>query len=176
MIDPNVMRRIQKVLALSRQGVAGEKIAAEHQLQNLLKKYGLKLADFEDSVEKMKYDFAVQSAVYTQLLQQIAAMVCGRNGYRVFKIVGKSRLVRLELTASQHAEISITYSVMSKALKAEFKLAFSAFVQTNELYAAPETNGSPREKTPQEIAETRKILRRANQMKKIPVHKAITFC
>jgi hypothetical protein len=175
MIDPAVMRRLHKVLALARHGAQGERDAAEHQLEVMLKKYGLTLADLESGTEKKRYEFKPKDKADYSLLRQILLMVHGGNGLKVFSSTASRTKIYVELTCAQHAEVVMTFAVMRAALKKELDLAFVAFIHANQLF-----DNAPREpmetiRTADEDAEDMRIMVRAALIQKTAVRKALTY-
>ena len=62
---------LKKLLALSKQGVGGEKINAEALLNKLLKKHGLTIEDIDDEEEIKQWDVHFNTDFERKLIYQV---------------------------------------------------------------------------------------------------------
>jgi hypothetical protein len=168
-----VLRRIQRVLALSRQGVDGEKEAAAHHLALLLKKHNLTMADIESpDLAVKRYPFKYKNDLECRLLIQISAKVTNLARPPLFVRKGSRQELNFDLTVAQHAEFVMTYAILRVALAKEVKILFSAFANANRLF--PETGNILKlgESTPL-TSEQKRVLEMARMMPKTQILKAL---
>jgi hypothetical protein len=173
MTDESVLRLIQRVLALSRQGVDGEKETAIHHLKLLLKKHNLTMADIESpDLAVKRYPFKYKNELERRLLLQISAKITNLSRPQLFLRVGSRQEICFDLTIAQHAEFVMTYAILKVALAKEVKILFSAFAHANNLF--PETDDSPRlGEQPPLTNEQKRALNLARMMPKTEILTAL---
>lgn len=127
---------LNKLKALADKGIAGEKIAAEKKLKQLMEKLGVTERDLEENKEELyilkvkkdlgKYgkDFLIQiiAYVYKEKMKDLRGTV-------------HSEYIKLYITTDKYLEICALYDFYYAKLKDKFSLMYSAFIDANELYS-----------------------------------------
>lgn len=133
-IDNKTKAHIQKLLALAKHGVGGEASNAQRFLEKILAKNGLTMDDIEESEQKPHWvSLSFRSALEERLALQVISKVLDTAKFKIRR-KPRSKNLWFELTASQHAEVVMHIAAMKPALKKHMDLAFSAFIQVNELF------------------------------------------
>jgi len=171
------IKRLQKVLALARQGVGGEKDNAERLLTKLLARHGLALGDLEDAAEvPQRYWFRPKSKYENALLDGIVASTVKDYNGKVWGLKGKGQRRRgYDLRKAEFAEISIAFDVHRAALEKKLHQAMLhttiAYNQTNGLHSGkPPSDDEPSSLSDADIEAIMAIMRR---MDPTPVFKSL---
>lgn len=61
------------------------------------------------------------------MIKQIAAMVFNGVSFMIWRKTGSRKCIAIDMTPAQHAEISLTYSIMRSALKEQIDMTVKAF-------------------------------------------------
>lgn len=169
------IERMKKILALARRGEGGEKTTAEAMLQRLLDKYGMTIADLDDSEQPVeRREFKYTTEIERRLLTQIVASVLQTRNVFAWKHRNK-KIRSYELTALQYAEVDVCYTACRVALKKELAKAterlYMAFVQTNDL-GVSDPNQEPTG-SGLDLDELAAIMALMATMKPTPVHRQL---
>lgn len=171
---------LKKLLALSKQGVGGEKVNAEALLNKLLKKHGLTIEDIDDTEEIKEWDIHFNTDYERKLIYQVMYMLFPDKD--VYHYVNKRRKhnrenLIIKLTNAQYIEFDYAYTIYKNALNKEFELFYSAFIQKNRIYPV-----KPREDIEAETIESKynmedqmKIAQFANGITKENIRQAIDY-
>ena len=135
-----IKRRLAKVLALSQQGVGGEKTNAEAILEAGLAKHGLTIDDIghdsnplmHEVVRWYTYRTAHDKTILTQCMFKLRN-VSGELEYRAMK--GK-KTVGYSATVLDHLEIDAMYSYYRRLYAEELELMLTAFISKHNLYCS----------------------------------------
>lgn len=174
-IDASVLRRFEKVLALAKDGVAGERVAAQSQIEKMLAKYGIDLDIFCKAGAPERYEVRYSGVLERRLLVQIAGTVLNTNDPEVYKPRKGNTILVFVMTPAQHAEVVVTFGAMKAALKKEMKRAFSAFLHVNMLFPQVQLDESPSgvPLTPEQRADNYRTRMMAQAMSRTQVHRAL---
>ena len=176
MIDPNILRRLQKILALAKAGIGGEKQAAEHQLHALLRKFNISMEDLENPDQTTsRVGFKFTSEFEIRLLHQIVGWVLSTRNTPSFIRPTKRKMRFYDLTVSQCAEVTVAYNAYKLQMATEMELCFKALVQANGIYA-PNDDSEGEPPTSASVEEARKILARAALIDKTKLLRALNDC
>lgn len=146
--------RMQKILALAKRGVGGEQQNAQRMLDNMLRKYGMRIEDLEGE-EVERYYWNCRDKSERQLLLQIHAKVCDGDG----SYWRNARQVGLDLTKSQYVEIDLHYDVLRADLKKAIENTISAFIMANGLYGKAKEDAPDKVYTEQELKDLEAMFR-----------------
>lgn len=134
--------RIDKLLTLAKEGVGGERENAETLLDELLKRHGLTRGDLERADEPVRlYEFSVANKLDRELLFQIAFSVLAVN---TCTSRGKRSKVSIEMTAAQHAEVSLAFDIYRAQWRVETNRLMHAFIIKHELFGPRNQGSQPR--------------------------------
>ena len=174
---PKVKRRIAKLLELAERGEGGEKANAQRMLEKTLEAHGLTLDDIatdERTLVWFRYEVGPHRK---ELLIQLAAKICGKD-VSLFLNKSKQRQVGIECSEYEKLQLEMSHKIYQRAFKREVELAYSAFLNVNQLYATDytdeELNSQRSEYTEAELQDQRDALARANQMDVTQVNPALT--
>jgi hypothetical protein len=167
---------MQKILALARRGVGGEKETAEAMLAKLLAKYGLTVADLENESQPVeKRWFSYQTEADKKLLIQIVASVTEQSAVRYSTYRGQ-RKIGFTLTALQFADVDVRYTAFRAALRKELEKAtarvYAAFVYANDLGVARDDDDDG-QRLGMDMEELAAIMALMRTMKPTPVHRQL---
>lgn len=170
--DEKTIERMRKLLELARRGVGGEAANAERFLSKMLAKHGMTLSDITDSdQERGEVSFKWRSQEERKLLLQIISKVLDSADFPTWAVRGKKVLI-VELTPAEHAEVLMHRAALAPALQAHMKRAMTAFIQVNKLYPATAREAeTPRE--PIDKAELAAIMQMMSATQPVAVRKAI---
>lgn len=163
-----LITKLRKILALAERGESGERIAAEHLLEELLDKHGLTLEDITPEPETRKCSFTYETTLERDLLIQIAVMVTDNAAFSY----GQARhenVVQLELTVAQQAEVITYFSVYRPALQRELHHTLVAFLQANEIFPTTVESVDEDDLSP----EDRRVHVRSLLIEPTPVHRML---
>ena len=175
MNNERITAKLQKLLALARSGVGGEKDNAQRMLDNMLRKAGMTIADLDDEHEAPQLKtFAYKSLAERSLLMQCVVSVLDRK-FDAFKRRGVRGQLLIELTRAEHIEIDVLFSAHRKALAKHLaktaKNALSAYIHTNRIYSkTPNDDDTPSTLSPEDLAAIMGMMR---NMDPTPVHRQI---
>jgi len=145
-IPDKLEAKIKKLLALSENGIDGEKETATKFLNNLLDKHGIKLEDLDD-LNICRHAFSYKTKMEKRLLFQIISSVIGQvDTYR--KQGGKS--IYIDSTYEDFLDIQMKFDVYGRSLNENIEMLYSAFVQKNNIF---NPNDKPKEPTEEEMEE-----------------------
>ena len=170
----SIIEKINKIKALSEQGIDGEAQAAKNALQKLLNRYGLTFEDLSDHVKKMR-SFAAKEdndkAVFIMCCYKIL------GGERLDLIYGSKSYpgkLYIELTDYEYAELSEFYDFHKRNYRKEFRqmtIDFKkAYQYKHNLYSAAPSEDA-RALTGEEML---KIFKYASEMQDVSFYKALT--
>lgn len=171
-----IKSKLQKLLALARQGVGGEKDNAQSVLDKLLAKHGLTIEDLDDAAEpRTKRWFKFKGEQERTLLAHcvLATLGSGWDGSAWRRGRGERGY---ELTNAEFAQVDLLFSIHRRAL-AEFiekqmKSVMVAYLSTNRLYSQDgDRDAAASELTPEDLQA---ILGLMAGLRPTPVHRAIT--
>lgn len=176
--NERVKARLQKLLALARGGQGGEKDNAQRMLENMLRKYGMTMADLDDAEEKReKREFKYKGDAEKRILTQIvASVVLDWNGdaYSYPRLRG---VILFELTRAEHIEVDLMYEAHRKALKKHLaktaEQALSAYIQTNRIFAKRSEEPEEKGESNLSMKDLQAIMAMMATMEPTPVHRAI---
>jgi hypothetical protein len=170
--DQKTIERMRKLLELARRGVGGEAANAERFLHKLLAKHGMTLSDITASDQKrIEVSFKYRTDEDRKLLVQIISKVLDSSEYTTWKVRGK-RVLIVNLTPAEHAEVLMHHAVMVPALEAHMKRAMMAFIQVNQIYPSTSREAKGPRK-PMEKEELESILKMMSATKRVDVRKAL---
>lgn len=127
---------IKKLLALTKEGIGGERDNAHAKLAALLRKHGLTFADIENVETKTMIWFKPDRKAgpfARKLLSQVihAVTPLGSSTYKHRRLPGE---IGVEVTAAQHMEIELRYAAYSRGLRKDMETCYRAFVQVNNIF------------------------------------------
>jgi hypothetical protein len=125
--------KLKKLLALTEQGLGGEKINAQEKLEKLMKKHGIQLSDFIGEAITLEWFKSKPGKIQKQLLYQIIVNVCGNKTDTYASPLNKGK-IGVKVTKSQQVEIELKYISYMRSLEKELNLTYEAFVQTNHIF------------------------------------------
>ena len=133
-MSENIIKKILKVLELTRRGVDGEKTAAEALLNSLLKKHNLTLSDLE-SLTKQQRDYKYKSTDHKSIILQIIVMVTSTD--EIYSVKNE-KIIVVYVTDAEHVQILELIDFHLYNYKVEraniLKALKSAYIQKHQLY------------------------------------------
>jgi hypothetical protein len=169
-----LLDRLRKIQALARHGVGGEKENAERMLARLLDLHNLTIEDLDGESKMIEWRFKADSGFDIRLVNQIIFKVTNVCNYRIYKYNGKAGLYGCELSAAQAIECEAILAILRPALEDHFQIAFSAFVQSNQIFGdSPAEDQGDKEETPEDRARTFAIMQMMLGTKKVDLLKQI---
>lgn len=126
---------LRKLKALAERGVDGEKVNAQAQLEKLMKKYGITLAEIEG--ESINQYFFKADGINAKLLNQCAKRVkydtkCysfPASKVKEYRLEGN---FMIECTTAEYIEIDQMYVVYKRLFEKESETFFTAFLTAND--------------------------------------------
>lgn len=171
-IPDKVVRRLEKLLALTASSNQNEAANAQSRIDALCTKYGIELDQLLSGAEEQKERYIYYyNAPYKKLAIQILYMlVPERPIYR--SRVKQSNLV-VDLTDSEYAEFELYHSVLKPALRQHMEDSVSAFISANDIYpdTVPEAFVDDED---EDWARLNRVAAMASGITPTPVHKAIS--
>lgn len=168
------LARMKKLLELARRGVGGEAENAQRFLERMLASHGMTLADIEaDNQRRALARFKYRDSVERNLLVQIFSKVLNTSDFPVFKRKG-AKFIGAELTPAERAEAVMYHAALAPALKKHLELAYSAFIQKNEVFKDSSDEVSPNKELDE--AERQRMIALAAMMngtERVAVHKML---
>ena len=169
--DKKTLTRMQKLLALARQGVGGEADNAERFLARMLAKHGMTLEDIEgDAQKRERITLKYKTELQAKLLTQILAKVMPPSEFTIWERKGLRALL-VDLTPAEHAEVVMHQAALTPALTRHMATAFSAFVQTNRLFMDEPDDDC--ERPPMDPVEAHRLAQMMAGCERVDIHKAL---
>lgn len=174
-----IKTKLQKLLALARQGVGGEKDNARSVLSKLLAKHGLTLADLDDASEARVTRWFRPKGAHERTLLSHCVLATVPNWDRAVWRHKSSNERGYELTTAEFAQVELLFEIHRKALakyvKKQMQVALLAYLSTNRLYAQGTADSNERENSgglsPEDLAA---IMGMMAGLRPTPVFKALT--
>ena len=169
---------LKKLLALSKQGVGGEKVNAEALLNKLLKKHGLTIEDIDDVEEVKQWDVHFNTDFERKLIYQVMYMLFPDESvyhYTYKRIKHNRENLIIKLTNAQYIEFDYAFTIYKNALNKELELFYSAFIQKNHIYPVKQRNdiGAETIEDKYSMEDQMKIAQFANGITKENIRQAI---
>lgn len=163
-------KRLEKLYALAKRGVGGEKVNAEVKLEAALRKLGLSLQDLFDEQQRERRTFYLKDKWERRVLIQVIAKVVGDVPF--YRTVASSKHRYAELTDLEYAEVSLLFDIYKKALQEEIEHTFVAFIHRNDLFGErdPDEDEGDCSMSPEEIE---KLCLRMSSMDRVKVRKQL---
>lgn len=179
--NERIKSKLQKILALARAGVGGEKENATRMLDKLLGKYNITVDELDDSSAPItKCLFLYKNASEKTLLTQCCYYVIdGKRALEGVRYKGLRGKVFILLTQAEYIEVDLMYSLHRKALakhlKTQANVALLAYIHTNNIFGAELDDSSPKRR-PKSLSEadTAAIIAMMRGMEPTPIHKQIS--
>lgn len=125
---------LRKIRVLAERGDRGERIAAQAQLERLMKKYGVHEADLSNEALGIHW-FKVSGKYEKKLLYQIAFKIRSTyNAYTHRAGPGKRSELGIECTDAEALQIQIELEFFSRLLDEEFDLFYLAFLHKHHIF------------------------------------------
>lgn len=140
-----IAERLRRLRTLANTGAnPGEREAAAHLFEKLMRKYSFDLTAFDfdgpDSVDKHEFQFYGKEE--ERILLQTAAKVLNSTKIQTFRRMRNDRAIRnklfIECTKEQKEEISFLFDFYSELWKKEKEKMMSAFIQKHSIAPDPE--------------------------------------
>jgi len=161
--------RLEKLLRLVKQGVGGEAKNAERQLQNLLTKHNMTLADIETETRELvwfRYNNPAEKKILTQIFYKVLT-----GEYSVWVNKGKQRQKGVDVTKQEILEIELMFTIYRKALKEQMEIFLEAFVQKNKIF--PEITFDDNDSEPMSDEKLFALRQMMGGIEHTPVNKAL---
>ncbi len=128
---------LQKLKALSEQGVGGEKMNAQRKLAALMKKYGISEDDLQTN-QKNEYRFTYKTETESILLLQTIYKVTNDTQIYSYKYKSNGKKVKNTIgcfcTTEQRIEIDFLFDFYKKTFQKDFELFLRAFIQKHRIF------------------------------------------
>lgn len=171
MSKEQIKAKLEKLLRLSRRGTGGEAVNAGALLNKLLNQHGLRLSDIDDEARKINLEVSYQSKYERRLFWQIVSMVTNGDDERNQWFYRGSRILGVEVTPKEKAEILVYYDAYKRAFKDEMETMFIAFVSKQHIF--PQKSASDDE-PPRDLTENEKrAIGMMDNLKPVSVHQAL---
>lgn len=122
---------LEKLRALAKSGVGGEKLNAEHKLKELMEKYGVTEEELEEETIDSCY-FHYRGAREKSLLAQIMFKVT--NSTDIYRCSAGKTYLSCKTTAAKKIEIEFLFDFYKRLWRKEEEFFFSCFVQKHRLF------------------------------------------
>lgn len=158
-MNSNITETMKHLLALSEQGVGGEKENATKLLNKLMKKYNISEEDLKKE-ELHNHEVRFKTKWQESLIHQIVYMINPeRNIYKYTN--RKAKIAILELTDAEWIEHQYLYSIYKKSFEEELELFTLAFIQRNNIFPkeVPDHIKEQQEKEPKKEMDYYKMLK-----------------
>lgn len=154
-MDSSIKQRLLKLLALSKDGVGGEKQNAEEMLQRALAAHGMNIADL--SSEELKTT-TVMFRYKNELEKRLVLQILGALGNPEMRYYDppKRSYIEVDLTGPQKAEVLVKYDVLRKSLEEQIDVFFYGFVLKNHIFPENGKSVDPDDLTPEQRMRARK--------------------
>lgn len=177
--EEKVMDQLRKIAALADRGFMGEAAMARQILEKKLREYGLTVDDLYKDAKKVRM-FRYQNELERRLLVQILVHYFGSSSdeFKGGLIIRKKKVIEIELTDLDYAELSSEYGYYRDAFAREIKKSneafLVAFVNRFDLFDVTPTSDRPtKELSPEELKRTLDALRIARTIEAYPYRKEI---
>ncbi len=165
-----IIERMRKVLALAKGGTGGERDNAERQLEAMLKKHGLTMADIDDeAVENVKAEFRYRDEFEQRLAVQT---VLDTYDPKLMEYRGSRSRFHVYMKPAEKAQCEYIYKLLKPVMLNALRTAYTAFLMAQNLY--PATSVSERELSPEDRLRARQAAEMSTFMDVVPINKAIT--
>lgn len=164
-MNDRIKELIKKVAALAKDGVGGEKINAQAQLEKLMKKYNITDQDIEEN--RLEWHEVHANKIYfgVKLLNQCIYVVLGKEIYNKTSKAG-SYAVYVLCTLEEKLLIEMMYEHYVKHWTQYVADAYQAFLQVNEVFPPRNIALEPTgESDPEDLERMFKIARSMDQHK-----------
>lgn len=137
-MNQKIIEKAKKLLALSEQGIDGEKITAEKFLINFLAKHGLTMADICDEVISMHPITIKATKEHDSLFDQIVYSLERDSLIDIYTFRGSKSKRVVKCSTSEFIEIELKYTIYAKAFDKELEKikgdALAAFIHKNAIF------------------------------------------
>lgn len=162
-----IIGRLRKVLALVKHGVGGEKDNAERQLEAMLKKHGLTMADVDDvSEERVKLEVTYKDEYEKMLVRQIIGFVINDTKPKMMRYQGARSKMHIRVTRSQKIECELYIEALKPVLADYLEMATVAFINKQHLFPDASSDAERPPLTPEERERLMRISMMAESMDK----------
>lgn len=158
-----IIDKLNKIEALARSGIGGEKEVAQRMLDALCRKHNIILEQIIKP-EKEYFKFVVKNKIDEMLLRQIVVHVCQATQINNMKD-GNKRYY--ELTKLQTIDIEDAFKHYRKEWENQLKESMIAFIHANHIYG-PESNTNKQKPTPDSMEQFKRIMVLMRGMKPQP--------
>ena len=155
-VKTDILDTLRKIQALAERADGGEREAAQLKLDQLLRKYGLNMADVLSGQETVEEVFDLENEFERDLLLHIIGKVKNVTRVTTYKLPRSKKKVLVKATPAQMVEIRQLYSVYRKALKKGLEDYCQAFFSKNDIYPDSDAEGEGRTLTPAEREQLRR--------------------
>lgn len=167
----------KKLKALSDKGIGGEKLNAEKMLQDLLKKFNIKMSDIEGE-EKFDYFFKLKENeidLWIQIVKNVnwEIKIYGEFPKKKIKELALEGNYMITCAVCEYIEIEAKYKFYSDAYKQELEIFYSGFIHANQLYSSEPPTKKVSELSEKEKEEYQRTLLMASNIKKQSFHKQL---
>jgi len=131
-MSDKVIEQLRKLLALSREGVGGERANAVALLEKLMNRHGVSLDELDDEAREIRWVEWRSRLLDKALLLQVIYAVTGSTG--TWARHGRPNWLGFECTVAQRVMVEVKYQAYSDSLKEELDHFFSAFIQKNRIF------------------------------------------
>jgi hypothetical protein len=166
-IENGLKKRLLVLLALSEQGVGGERENADVILTKLLRKHGLTMADIDDrsqARERVRWKFSgdEERTILAGLIESVIGHEAPILAQRYHPVRGKPRMLPYlvaDVTKAQRATIDVAWEVMRDAWKRARSEFMGAFILKNGLFDVARLDTPPDEtpQTPEQRQSSRRL-------------------
>jgi predicted transcriptional regulator len=160
---------LQKIHALAKQGVDGERASAQVLLQRLMDKHGITEADLH-SLERTERRYPYTSAAQHRLIGQILHSTWPDLKVYIHK---EKRFFLTDLTDAEHMQALLMIDHYSALLKQETDIFIEAFIRRNNLVVPLSDNEPEQDLTPEQELRLRRVYEMAATVKRATPHKRI---
>lgn len=152
-----------KIKRLAEEGFEGEAQAAKLALERYMKKHNISESDLQQEVvQKFSYNVAMKDF---NLFSQIVSNVCYPKPSITYR-GNKKTILYIKVKPEDGILIEAKFEFYKKALEAQYKLFYSAFIQKNHLYSAKPYEESDEPQTDEERLKRFKIAMIAEGLEK----------
>ncbi len=169
-----IIERMRKVLALAKGGEGGERNNAERQLEAMLKKHGLTMADIDDeTVEQVKVEFRYVNEFEERLAVQTVCFVLDTYNPTIMHYKGSRSRLHAYMTPAQKVQCEYVYKILAPVLMDTLRTAYTAFLMAQRLYPISAVSSDEKVLTQEEILRARQAAEMSMFMDRKPINKAI---
>lgn len=134
MIDEKKMKLLKKLYALAERGEGGERTEARRQLDRLMEKYGVQVADLSDEALD-KHWYRYNNPQEKKLLMQVFYKVAPkRDIYRRVCGEGTRTKAGIKCTSAEALQIGIEYDFYKTLWAKELDFFLMAFIQKHKIF------------------------------------------